>query len=322
MRLISGGRQCDEVKNITKHCTADELPPGTKWLIAEHRKCIAELKRLKIMIADMAKYIHTLREKGRALFNSYLALKKHLEELRYTIDKLERENAQKKEIINQVREEMESWKTKARELQSQLDELKSNYRDLEQEHKDMAQKQVQCDADVENCHKEIERLKSKIHDLELEESDLKRRLNAAQRYKESLKNAKDKQTKLEFTLEKLADKLEFFKDDLDSCKIDLMAATNVHDDHSYKDTHLDLGMEMWITHNRSEYEYSTVKYTIPSTYYVAPKKLSKCLISYYGITNETCWYPSKIESGEADFQDTLGKRAKLLRFVYVFKRGY
>ena len=46
MRLISGGRQCDEIKNITKHCTADELPPGTKWLIAEHRKCIAELKRL------------------------------------------------------------------------------------------------------------------------------------------------------------------------------------------------------------------------------------------------------------------------------------
>ena len=46
MRLISGGRQCEEIKNITKHCTADELPPGTKWLIAEHRKCIAELKRL------------------------------------------------------------------------------------------------------------------------------------------------------------------------------------------------------------------------------------------------------------------------------------
>ena len=28
LRLISGGRQCQEMKNITKHCTADELPPG------------------------------------------------------------------------------------------------------------------------------------------------------------------------------------------------------------------------------------------------------------------------------------------------------
>lgn len=82
------------------------------------------------MIADMSKYIGALREKGRELFNSYLALKKHLEvllldkiffcifiqlkkkfftfyllfvqELRYTIDRLERENNQKKEIINQV----------------------------------------------------------------------------------------------------------------------------------------------------------------------------------------------------------------------------
>ena len=174
MRLISGGRQCEEVKNITKHCTADELPPGkcthfesindnsileflflfigTKWLIAEHRKCIAELKKLKIMIADMSKYIGALREKGRTLFNSYLALKKHLEELRYTIDRLERENNQKKELINQVRNEMESWKSKARDLQGQLDELKAKYRDLEQEHKDMAQKQIQCDGDVGNSN--------------------------------------------------------------------------------------------------------------------------------------------------------------------------
>ena len=67
-------------------------------------------------------------------------------------------------------------------------------------------------------------------------------------------------------------------------------------------------MEMWITHNRSKVEYSTVKYTLPTTKYYEPaKKMAKCLISYYGITNETCWYPSKIESGEADVQDTLGK---------------
>ena len=30
---------------------------GTKWLIAEHRKCIAEFKKLKAMIADLSKYI-------------------------------------------------------------------------------------------------------------------------------------------------------------------------------------------------------------------------------------------------------------------------
>ena len=112
---------------------------------------------------------------------------------------------------------------------------------MEQEHKDMAQKQKQCEGDIDMCHKEIERLKSKIHDLELEEADLKRRLAGAERYKESLKDAKIKQTKLEFTLEKLADKLEFYKEDLDQCKIDLLGAHNLGDEHAYKDTHLDLG---------------------------------------------------------------------------------
>lgn len=37
IHLLHGGRQCEEVKNITKHCTPEEFPPGTKWLISEHR---------------------------------------------------------------------------------------------------------------------------------------------------------------------------------------------------------------------------------------------------------------------------------------------
>jgi hypothetical protein len=69
---------------------------GVKWLIAEHRTCIAELKRLKAMIADLAKYIETLHEKGRSLLNSYLALKKHLDELRSQISMLKGENEQQK----------------------------------------------------------------------------------------------------------------------------------------------------------------------------------------------------------------------------------
>ena len=49
------------------------------------------------------------------------------------------------------------------------------------------------------------------------------------------------------------------------------------------------------------------KHCVGTTYYApVAKKMAKCLISYYGITNETCWYPSKIESAEADVQDTLG----------------
>ena len=76
-------------------------------------------------------------------------------------------------------------------------------------------------------------------------------------------------------------------------------------------------MEMWITHNRSNVEYSTVKYSVSPEYYKpVAKKMSKCLISYYGITNETCWYPSKIESAEADVQDTLGAQIKIFQILY------
>merc|ERR1712226_1073453 len=46
LRLIHGGSQCEEMKNITKHCTPHDFPFGTHWLIQEHRKCIAELNRL------------------------------------------------------------------------------------------------------------------------------------------------------------------------------------------------------------------------------------------------------------------------------------
>ena len=49
-------------------------------------------------------------------------------------------------------------------------------------------------------------------------------------------------------------------------------------------------------------------YFLNNASHYEPKKLiAKCLISYYGITNETCWYPSKIESAEADYGDTLGE---------------
>ena len=108
---------------------------GTKWLIDEHRKCIAELKRLKIMIADLAKYITVLREKGHQLFNSYLALKKHLDQLKIQLEQYHSQEKQQQGRIEKVRAEMEEWKGKARELQHTLDELKHKYHDLQKEHK-------------------------------------------------------------------------------------------------------------------------------------------------------------------------------------------
>ena len=104
-------------------------------MIAEHRKCIAEFKRLKIMIADLSKYITTLRDKGHQLFNSYLALKKHLDQLKVQLEQFHAQEKNQQGRIAKIRAEMEEWKGKARDLQTQLDELKNKYHDLQKEHK-------------------------------------------------------------------------------------------------------------------------------------------------------------------------------------------
>ena len=87
------------------------------------------------MIADLAKYITILREKGHQLFNSYLALKKHLDQLKIQLEQFHGQEQHQQGRIAKIRAEMEEWKGKARDLQTQLDELKNKYHDLQKEHK-------------------------------------------------------------------------------------------------------------------------------------------------------------------------------------------
>merc|ERR1711931_75547 len=88
LHLVHGGSQCEDVKNITNHCTPHDFPEGTHWLIQEHRKCIAELNRLKAMIADLSKFIETIHVKGKELYAAYVKLKMKLDELTIQLDEL------------------------------------------------------------------------------------------------------------------------------------------------------------------------------------------------------------------------------------------
>lgn len=306
IHLLHGGRQCEEVKNITKHCTPDEMSPGTKWLISEHRKCIGELKRLKMMIADMAKYIATLHPKGRELLNAYLSLKKHLDSLRNQIDALKRTGEHQKATMKAIRAQLEEWKAKARDLQAECDDLKTKYHDLQVEHKEMGERLVECRADRVRCATEIERLRRKIHDLEAENAELKRRLADAEKYKEQLRETKYALGKLEYKIDKLQDKVEVIRDNLAQCKLDLLNAHNYVETQYNKDTHVDLAMDMWITHNKTKQlvtrKYITYPPTRPAPYHYK----AKCLITYYGYTNETCWYQTKGERIEYGHADRLG----------------
>merc|ERR1712212_162868 len=280
LHLVHGGSQCEDVKNITNHCTPHDFPEGTHWLIQEHRKCIAELNRLKAMIADLSKFIETIHVKGQ-------------------------------ELLIKVKDDIEEWKSKARDLQVQLDELKTKYHDLEAEQNQLNLKNDQLMTEINVLTKENEGIEKKIEKLKRDNEDLRRKVLESEHVKVDIADKKAEKTKLEGTLDKLKDKLEVIRDDLAECKIKKLAKQVYIDNNEYenKDTHVDLSMEMFITHNKS----TLYKPTIKPIYYSTEKYKSeyvpdspKCLISYYGVTNETCWYESEGERSEIPYVKALG----------------
>merc|ERR1712033_87711 len=144
LRLIHGGSQCEEVKNITKHCTPHDFPYGTHWLIQEHRKCISELNRLKYT----------------------------LDELTQKLDKLKVEGEHQQEVLKKIKDEIEDWKSKARELQVQLDELKSKFHDLEAEEHELNLQNEQLTTDINIITKENESIQKKIEKISRENDEL------------------------------------------------------------------------------------------------------------------------------------------------------
>merc|ERR1711970_1124213 len=312
LRLIHGGSQCEEVKNITRHCTPHEFPYGTHWLIQEHRKCISELNRLKAMISDLHKFIEVLHGKGKELFDAYMKLKSKLDELKQALDKLKLDYAHKQEILEKLKADIEEWKSKARELQIQLDELKAKYHDLQSEQQELKLKNSQCKRDVDTVVKENEGIQGKIDQFTHENEELKRRIVESEHIQEQVREKATEKLKFEARLEKRQDKLQTLKDTLADCRLANLAAqvpSDAGDEIDTKDTHVELSMEMFIVHNRTNLYKPTAKtiyFTTKKPYTTQAPPQPKCLISYYGVTNETCWYESEGEKSEDSYVDALG----------------
>jgi len=312
LRLIHGGSQCEEMKNITKHCTPHDFPFGTHWLIQEHRKCIAELNRLKAMISDLHKFIETLHTKGKELFAAYLKLKAKLDDLKVTLDKLKVDGEHQQEVLTQLKEEIEEWKTKARDLQVQIDEVKTKYHDVQTEEHEFQVKISQLRIDINVLKKENEGIEKKAMKVTRENEELSRRIVESEHTKEKLKDIKTEKIKLEAKLERKLEYLEKLKDQLAEQRIQNLknSIPKEEDNVESKDTHVDLSMEMFITHNKTELykpTYAPVYYSTDAPYYKQPYEAKgKCLISYYGYTNETCWYETEGEKSEDSYVDALG----------------
>merc|ERR1712215_19700 len=311
LRLIHGGSQCEEMKNITKHCTPHDFPFGTHWLIQEHRKCIAELNRLKAMISDLHKFIETLHAKGKELFAAYLKLKQKLDDLKVTLDKLKVDGVHQQEVLKQLKDEIEEWKNKARDLQIQIDELKAKFHDLQAEEHDLQLKNAQLNTDVNVLKKENEGIKKKTEKIVRENEELARRIVESEHTKEKVADIKAEKAKLETKLERKMEYLERMKDKLAEQRIENLKKSipDEQSEQESKDTHVNLSMEMFITHNKTTLykpTYLPIYYSTEGSYKKEKEPQGKCLISYYGVTNETCWYETEGEKSEDAYVDALG----------------
>merc|ERR1719312_963487 len=130
-RLISGSATCVDRKKITKPCSRDDFPPGTVWLLKEHKLCVQELQKLKAMIEDLHRYIDLIHQRGQSLFNAYNELRKRLLDIRREISIIGQRNHDAEQTINRLRKETDDWKTKTNKLQMELNQLKAQYKGME-----------------------------------------------------------------------------------------------------------------------------------------------------------------------------------------------
>ncbi|CAB4069218.1 unnamed protein product [Lepeophtheirus salmonis] len=182
--LINGGAECEPKKNDTKQCGLDQLAPGTKWLLAEHKKCISELEHLKDIIGDLHRWVDLIHERGQAMFNAFNELKKHLEDIQQQIIGLHRVNHDNEVIINRLKKELDEWKGKARKFQVELDELKTKYMELERQHNKMKREFSSCSSERAQCNAEQTTYESKISNIVQENRQLKSQLINAEKYKD------------------------------------------------------------------------------------------------------------------------------------------
>merc|ERR1711970_758617 len=130
-RLVLGDSNCVDKKNTTQPCSRDDLPPGTMWLIREHKLCVLELQKLKTMIEDLHRYIDLIHQRGQALFNAYNELRKRLLDIRRELTIIGQRNHDAEQTINRLRKETDDWKTKTNKLQMELNQLKAQYKGME-----------------------------------------------------------------------------------------------------------------------------------------------------------------------------------------------
>jgi len=287
--LIAGGPACEKVKNDTKSCDVADFPPGTQWLIKEHKKCVSELDHLKGLITDLHRWIDLIHERGQALYSAFSELRKHLEDLQRQIKTLHKKMHDNDVLILRLNKEMDEWKHKASKLRSEVDGLQAKYLEIEKAHNAMKKDAAACDQQRSKCDAEKSRLDAQISKFGVANRELKAQLLDAEAYKLKVEKASEKLRALKAMVEKSTEAIKTNHKDLEHCRIDILNAKNKRNPKYLRDTHVNLDMKMWITHNETE-----EKNYYPATYkpVYKPPQYPTQKIYYEPYTTTTTYYPT------------------------------
>lgn len=249
---------------------------------------MGELEHLKGVLSDLHHWIDLIHERGQALFGAFNELKKHLEDVQRQIKDLHKQEHSYQVMTERLQKELEEWKEKARQLRTNVDSMKAKYDQLSQEHEKMKEIYAQCKDKRDACMLEEKRLTQKVTGLVASNRELKNQLLEAERYKDMVEEAMAHIKHLQENIAQMNQDILDTKTGYHQCRLDLLNAKNARHPKYDKDTHVNLDMQMWITHNQTKYEYSTEPptYASPATYkttvYTTPYKPYK---PYYTTTH-------------------------------------
>jgi len=270
-KLVSGGASCTESKNITKPCSRDDFPPGTVWLLNEHKLCVQELQKLKTMIEDLHRYIDLIHQRGQSLFNAYNELRKRLMDIRREISIIGRRNHDAEQTIKRLKVEMEDWKTKSNQMTMELNQLKAQYKEAETKLKISKQTYEELTKEKDDLTSEQQRITTKYDKLVVDNRNLKSSLLDAERYKEEFREESEFVAMLKKKVKEVQLEIEKTREDLKQARLEgAKPKFNQKAPKFNKDTKVNLDMSMWITHNISREEQEAYvpefKYVEPTTY--------------------------------------------------------
>jgi len=250
--LIRGGASCGQQHvNETEDCSQSDFPPGTQWLIKEHKKCISELEHLKSLLSELHRWIDMIVERGQSLYKAFEDLRKHAEEIQKQIKDVHKEVHDNKVLMDRLVKELEEWKGKARNLRGELDALKAKYVLLKKDHERMLVDINTCQSELTSCNSRKGQLNSEIDALETANRDLKAQLMDAEQFKLEAEKAQVNLDQFKNEVMQLEKQIGQAKADRHTCRMDIVKANNNEEPNIDRDTHVNLDMQMWITHNQT-----------------------------------------------------------------------